>query len=213
MGVDGVRTAPYRIETERLVIRCYEPRDAPLLKEAVDASLDHLRPWMPWARFEPQPLEEKVELLRRFRGQFDLDENYVYGVFDRAESRQLGGSGLHPRGGPASLEIGYFIRADALRQGLATEVTAVLSRVAFEVCGVARVDVQVDPENTRSAGIPRKLGFTQEATLRRRLEPKDDGGPRRDSLLYTLLREELPSSGCAGYAYRAFDATGMPVGG
>ena len=26
--------APYRIETERLVIRCYEPRDAPLLKAA-----------------------------------------------------------------------------------------------------------------------------------------------------------------------------------
>jgi len=212
VGIEGVRTPPYRIETDRLVIRCYEPRDAPLLKEAVDASLDHLRPWMPWARFEPQPLEEKVELLRRFRGQFDLDENYVYGVFDRAESRQLGGSGLHPRGGPASLEIGYFVRADALRQGLATEVTAVLTRVAFEVCGVARVDVQVDPENTASAGIPRKLGFHHEATLRRRLEPSGDGGARRDSLLYTLLREELPSSGCTGYAYRAFGATGMPVG-
>jgi len=213
VGVEGVRTPPYRIETERLVIRCYEPRDASLLKEAVDASLDHLRPWMPWARFEPQPLEDKAELLRRFRGEFDLDQNYVYGVFDRAESRQLAGSGLHPRGGPASLEIGYFVRADALRQGLATEVTAVLTRVAFEVCGVDRVDIQVDPENARSAGVPRKLGFHQEATLRRRLEPKHDGGPRRDSILFTLVREELPASGCAAYAYRAFDAAGAAVGG
>ena len=50
--------APYRIETERLVIRCYEPRDAAMAKEAIDSSLDHLRPWMPWTENEPQTLEE-----------------------------------------------------------------------------------------------------------------------------------------------------------
>ena len=33
-------TAPYRIETERLVLRCYDPEDAPLLKDAVDRSLE-----------------------------------------------------------------------------------------------------------------------------------------------------------------------------
>ena len=55
---------PYRIVTERLVLRCWEPRDAPLLKEAVDSSIDHLLPWMPWAAHEPQSLEDKVALLR-----------------------------------------------------------------------------------------------------------------------------------------------------
>ena len=45
---------PYRIVTERLVLRTWEPRDAPLLKEAVDSSIDHLLPWMPWAAHEPQ---------------------------------------------------------------------------------------------------------------------------------------------------------------
>lgn len=213
MGIAGVRTPPYRIESDRLVIRCYEPPDAPLLKEAVDASLAHLRPWLPWARDEPQTLEQKVELLRRFRAQFDLDENYVYGVFGRDETRQLGGSGLHPRGGPASLEVGYFVRADSLRRGIATELTAVLTRVAFEICGVERVDIQIDPENARSAGVPQKLGFRHEATLRRRLEPKDDGGERRDSLLFTLLRDELASSPCVRFPYRAFDAIGGPLAG
>ena len=32
----------YGIVTDRLVLRCYEPRDAPALKAAVDANLDHL---------------------------------------------------------------------------------------------------------------------------------------------------------------------------
>jgi RimJ/RimL family protein N-acetyltransferase len=204
-------TAPYRIETDRLVIRCYEPEDAPLLKEAVDSSIDHLRPWMPWARFEPQTLDEKVELLRGFRSRFDADQDYPYGVFAPDESRQIGGAGLHSRGGDGSLEIGYFIRADSIGQGLATEVTAVLARVGIEKCGVDRIDVQVEPANERSLRIPRKLGFTQEGLLRRRLEPGENGGPRRDSVLFTLLAEELPGSPCAGYDYRAFDALGRSV--
>jgi hypothetical protein len=66
----------YRVHTPRLVIRCWEPADAPLLKAALDASREHLRPWMPWAADGPQRLEAQVSLLRHFRGQFDLDQDY-----------------------------------------------------------------------------------------------------------------------------------------
>jgi RimJ/RimL family protein N-acetyltransferase len=206
----GVTPPPYRIETERLVMRCYDPRDAPLLKEAIDSSLDHLRPWMPWARHEPQPLEQKMELLRAFRGRFDAGTDFAYGVFEPDESRQLGGAGLHPRGGQGSLEIGYWIRADATGRGLATEVTAVLTRVGFEKCGLVRVDIQVDPVNERSARIPRKLGFVEEGLLRRRLEPYE-GEERRDALMFTMLAEELAASPCTAYAYRAYDALDREV--
>jgi RimJ/RimL family protein N-acetyltransferase len=202
---------PYRIETERLVIRCWEPDDAPLIKEAVDTSLEHLRPWMPWARFEPQTLDEKVELARSFRGQFDLGTNFVYGLFEPDESRALGGSGLHPRGGDESLEIGYWIRADAIGRGLATEVAAVLTRVGFEQFGLTRVDISVDPENERSLAIPRKLGYVEEGRLRRRLPPKEDGGPRRDQVMFSMLAEELPGSPCVEFDYVAYDPLGREL--
>jgi RimJ/RimL family protein N-acetyltransferase len=205
-----VTPPPYRIESDRLVIRCYEPRDAPLLKAAVDESIEHLLPWMPWARFEPQTVEEKVQLIRSFRGQFDLDQNYIYAVFDREETKQVGGSGLHPRANPGSLEIGYWIRAGEVGRGLATELTAVLTRVGFELCALDRVDIQVEPTNARSLAIPRKLGFTQEAVLRRRLEAAA-GEPRRDSVVFTMLREELAGSPCTAYAYAAYDAAGTEL--
>jgi RimJ/RimL family protein N-acetyltransferase len=204
-------TPPYRIETERLVLRCWEPDDAPLMKEAVDASIDHLLPWMPWARYEPQTLDEKLEIARRFRGEFDLGVQYVYGVFEPDESRVLGGSGLHPRGGEGSLEIGYWIRADAVGKGLATEVAAVLTRVGFEKFGLERVDIQVDPENERSMNIPRKLGFVEDGRLRRRLPPKEEGGARRDGVLFTMLADELPGTPSTAYAYRAYDALGREL--
>jgi RimJ/RimL family protein N-acetyltransferase len=200
--------APYRIETERLAIRCYEPRDAALLKEAIDSSLEHLRPWMPWAHQEPQTLEEKMELIRQFRANFDSGVNFTCGIFTADETELLGGTGLHPRIGPGGLEIGYWIRTGATRQGIATESSAALTRAGFEVCGADRVEIRIEPRNEASFGIPRKLGFVKEATLRRRL-PACETGPLRDVTIFTMFREDFDSATAAGI--RAFDARGEQV--
>jgi RimJ/RimL family protein N-acetyltransferase len=201
--------APYRIETERLVIRCYDPRDASPLKEAIDSSLEHLRPWMPWAESEPQTLEAKTELLRGFRSGFDAGENFVYGIFSRDESEVLGGTGLHPRIDPGGLEIGYWVRASSTRKGIVTESTAALTRVGFEVCRADRIEIRIEPGNDASFGVPRKLGFIEEATLRRRLPGREGGPPLRDVTIFTMFREDFDSSLAAGI--RAFGPRGEPV--
>jgi RimJ/RimL family protein N-acetyltransferase len=204
-----MRPPPYRIETERLVLRCWDPRDAALLKEAIDSSLEHLRPWMPWAHTEPQTLDEKVELLRTFRSRFDSGAEFVYGIFAPDESEVLGGTGLHPRGGGGgSLEIGYWIRASAVGRGLATEASAALTRVGFELCEAERLEIHVDPRNRASARIPRRLGYVEEATLRRRLPPRAPGEPRADETFFTLLREEYEASELPATPLEASDAAG-----
>jgi RimJ/RimL family protein N-acetyltransferase len=161
---------------------------------------------MPWAREEPRPLDEKVELLRLFRGQFDLGQDFVYGIFSGDESEVVGGTGLHTRVGNDALEIGYWIRASRAREGLATETVAALTKVAFDVSGVERVEIHVDPENTASLGVPRKLGFEEEATLRRRI-PAVEGG-MRDEVVFSMFRDEHEDTPVAGAQVRAFDAGG-----
>ncbi|MBN1642898.1 MAG: GNAT family N-acetyltransferase [Anaerolineae bacterium] len=203
------RGPAYRICTRRLVIRCWEPADAPLLKEAIDASLDHLRPWMPWARGEPQSVEAKVDLLRRFRGAFDLDRDYVYGVLSRDERLVLGGTGLHTRLGSGALEIGYWIRADHANQGLGTEVAAALTRVAFQVNGVERVEIHCDVANAWSAAIPRKLGYVHEATRRSHASGGHDVVV--GTMIWTLFAHELLGSPAALAAVEAYDAMGQPI--
>jgi RimJ/RimL family protein N-acetyltransferase len=200
-------TLPYRIVSDRLVMRCWEPRDAPALKDAVDASIDHLLPWMPWAAHEPQTLEEKVVLLRGFRGRFDLEQDFVYGIFDRDESEVVGGTGLHTRIAPEAYEIGYWIRASRAGAGLGTESTAALARAAFELTDVERIEIRVDPANERSRAIPRKLGFTEEATLRRRLHYPEP----RDVVVYALFRDDFASSPVASAAIETYDALGKRV--
>jgi len=199
----------YRIHTARLVIRCWNPADAPLLKAAIDASLDHLRPWMPWAEQEPQELDQKIEGLRRFRGKFDLGQDFVYGIFNRGESQVLGGTGLHTRAGEGAREIGYWIHADWINRGLATEASAALTRVAFEIDRVHRVEIHCDPANVRSAAVPRKLGYTHEATLHQRLPLPD--GTLRDAMIWTLLAGEYPASPAARAEIQALDALGRQI--
>jgi RimJ/RimL family protein N-acetyltransferase len=162
---------------------------------------------MPWALEEPRPLDEKVELLRAFRGRFDLGQDFVYALFDRDETEVVGGSGLHTRLGDGALEIGYWLRASRVGSGLAREAAAALTYVAFRVCRVDRVEIRIDPANEASLRIPRALGFVEEGTLRRRLPAGGDGVPR-DMVLFAAFRHAFEQSPLAGTELEAFDAAG-----
>lgn len=199
----------YTIHTTRLVIRCWDPADSSSFKLSVDENLDHLRTFMPWAANYPQDLQVMVERLRGNRGRFDLGQEYVYGIFSKDGSRVLGGAGLHPRAGPNALEIGYWIHKDYINQGLATEVSAALTRVAFEVHEVERVEIHCAEENLASAAVPRKLGFTHEATLRHRTLLLD--GISHNMMIWTLLRDEYPGSASEKAPITAYDALGRKI--
>lgn len=198
----------YRIETKRLLVRCYNPSDASLLAETVTENVEHLRPWMTWVYSEPEPIEDKVQRLKRFRGMFDLGQNFVYGIFNPEDTKLLGGTGLYPRIGEGGLEIGYWIHKDYINQGLVTECTAALVKVAFELMHAHRLEIHCDPANLASAAIPRKLGFTLEGTLRAKTRFLDGWS---DSMVWGLLETEYPDSHSAQAEIKVFDADGQPV--
>jgi RimJ/RimL family protein N-acetyltransferase len=193
---------PRRIVTEQVVLRCWELRDAAALKTAIDDNLEHLRPFIPWAYDEPQDLAQKQELIARFRAEFDAGDDFVYGVFAPDDETVVGGTGLHTRVGPLGLEIGYWVHRRWTRRGIATALSAALTRVAFEHCGADRVEIRIDPANTASLAIPRKLGFAEEATLRRRL-PGAPGEPPHDAVVFVLFRDDFERSPAARTDVRA----------
>ena len=199
----------YTLQTARTLLRCWSPADAARALRAIDASLDHLRPWLPWAAQYPMSVTQQAAVLRRFRGSFDLGQDFTYAVFDRGGTEVLGGCGLHPRGGEGAREIGYWIAAQHTGQGLATEVAAALTRVAFELDGLRRVEIHCDPLNVPSAAVARKLGFTHEGTLRQRLRAAD--GTWRDLMLWTLLAEDYRASPAAASNLEAFDVLGQKL--
>jgi RimJ/RimL family protein N-acetyltransferase len=208
MSDQNIKNPAYRIETRRLVIRCYQPSDAQMLADSVAESAEHLKPWMPWAHHEPEPFESRAERVKRFRGLFDLGEDYIYGIFNPEETRLLGGTGLHTRVGDEQLEIGYWIHKDFTNQGLVTESTAALVKVAFEVLLIHRLEIHCDPGNFASASIPRKLGFTHEGTLRAKTRFLDRWS---DSMIWGMLDEEYPRSPACEAEIRVYDARGVQL--
>ncbi|MHA2288378.1 MAG: GNAT family N-acetyltransferase [Promethearchaeota archaeon] len=196
----------YRIESERLIIRCYNPSDAPLLQKSIQESLEHLKPWLPWVKTEPEELKVKVERLRMFRSKFDTSEEYIYGVFDPEETELIGGTGLHPRVGLKAFEIGYWVNVNHVNKGYATEFSAALTKIAFEIENVVRVEIHCDPANHKSAAVPKKLGYIHEATLRRRSETIE--GELSDSMIWSMFRNDYIKSPSAKAKILAYDAMG-----
>lgn len=176
----------YRIETERLIIRCYDPKDAELLKISIDESLEHLRPWMPWARNEPEILETKVDRLRKYRGEFDLGLDYKFGIFSKDQRTLIGSCGLHTRLDQNAREIGYWINGKYVKQGYATEATTALIIVGFEIEQLDRLEIRCASDNIPSQLIPRKLGFIHEGTLKNKTI--DEGGILDDIMIWTMFR-------------------------
>ena len=124
----------------------------------------------------------------------------------------LGGTGLHTRLGEGALEIGYWVAADVDRPGLSrprlTRRADACRRSSTSASTASTI--RVDPDNERSEKVPRKLGFTQEATLRRRL-PTKRGSDLRDVNVWTMFAAELASSPCVQHEYVAYDALGRQL--
>lgn len=196
----------YLILTPRLRMVPASPEHALAVKEATDLSLPELQEWMTWSSDLPQPIEHHVGTLRGFRAQFEKDEVYGYLAFDVVDGTFVGGTGLHRRVGPDALEIGYWIRSDRTGRGYATELSAALTRVGFEVHGVSRMELRIAVGNVQSSAVPRKLGYELEATLRKRIPlPGDRVG---DSEVWTMFRDAYATSPASRVQIAAHDAVG-----
>jgi RimJ/RimL family protein N-acetyltransferase len=166
---------PLTLATPRLTLRRLEPRDAEALKEAIDSSLDHIRPWVPWSFDHPAPLERIRADLARSVEDFEAGRAYRWAILDAATGEHLGGVSLHARLAPGALEAGYWLRRSATGRGLATEAARAATAAAFALPGIERVEMHVDTENLASAAVPRRLGLHLAGTS----EEASRGEPRR----------------------------------
>jgi RimJ/RimL family protein N-acetyltransferase len=202
---------PYVLRTERLCLRCYQPADAELRREALAESRDALLPWFDWAAAEPRPLAAHLAEVRRMRGMFDLNQDRIYGVFDAAERQLLGEIAVLVRAGPGARELGYWLHPQYAGRGLATEAVAAVVHALFMREGLERVEIHCSVANDPSAAVARRLGFTHEGTLRQRRPAR--GGEPEDNHVFSLLQREYAQSPAARAAppkAYGFDGTVLP---
>jgi ribosomal-protein-serine acetyltransferase len=141
---------------EPVTLRRWRAADADLVYRAVTESIDHLRPWMPWAADYDR--SSAADFLRQCEQDWDSGAAFNYAIISGGDI--AGSCGLMARIGPGGLEIGYWVHSGYTRRGLATAAAAALAAEAFTIPGIDRVEIVHDAANVASGGIPRKLGFT-----------------------------------------------------
>jgi RimJ/RimL family protein N-acetyltransferase len=101
-------------------------------------------------------------------------------------------------------EIGYWVKREARRRGVALAAARLVVRWAFRELGVERLEILTYPGNAASQALAEKLGFRRECLLRGflatepgksregRVVPSEDGNlpARDDQVQFVLLREE-----------------------
>ena len=172
----------------RVTVRPYRVSDAEALREAVDESRDYIRPWLPFADTH-QTVEESRDWIIQQEAQWLLRESMNASVWENTTNRYLGGSGLHILDWRVrSFEIGYWLRVSAAGHGYMTEAAQLLTDFAFDHLAANRVQIRCDERNVRSAAIPRRLGYVQEALLRDDSIAND--GYLSSTLLFSMIRSD-----------------------
>jgi ribosomal-protein-serine acetyltransferase len=160
--------------------------DAEAVSSAATESLEHLRPWMPWATPEGVSLEAQRRRLSGRGATWTATGDYEYGIF-LPDGRCVGGCGLHRRIGPAALEIGYWVHAAHARRGFATASAGALTDAGFGLRRIERMEIHCDEANTASAGVPPKLGYRLADRVDHPPEAPGEVGTR---LIWVIWRRE-----------------------
>ena len=170
---------------ERVLVRPFRVEDAEALREAVEESREHIRPWLPFADAH-QTIEETRDFIAHRSADWILRENMATGVFLREDGSFLGGLGLHIRNWDIGyFEIGYWLRASAEGHGYMREAVSLLVEFTARDLLASRLEIRCDARNARSAAVAESLGFKREGHLRNQMRATD--GEIRDTLIFGLI--------------------------
>src|ERR1700680_4089297 len=134
-------TPPEEVKSASLLLRRVRAVDAAAIAGAVQASVDHLRPWMPWAT--PEAADPRAQLARVAEADelWDSGTDFIYSVLLAGSRTLIGEIGLHRRAGDGGIEIGYWVDVRHSGRGLGTEAAGALTLVALALPGVTQAEI------------------------------------------------------------------------
>jgi len=176
------------IETERLVLRKWEPRDREFFARL--NSDPRVMEFLPGTLSQ----EESDALADRVEAHFRDYGFGFYAVETRREQRFIGCLGLAVPAFAAHftpcVEIGWRLSAEYWGQGLATEGAKAVVRHAFKVLGLGALVSFTVPMNVRSWRVMEKIGMRRDPSEDFDHPDLPEGHPLRRHVLYRLSRLE-----------------------
>ncbi len=174
----------FKIDSE-VRLRELTLEDARAVFDVVTANRDHLSPFMHWMT-PGYSIDSAQAFIQQATEKRAARKSLSLGIF-RAE-RFIGSIGfVYFDWVAGKAEIGYWISADEEGKGIVTASARLLIDFAFRELELNRIEIRCSSENSRSAAIPQRLGFTREGLLRM---AEFRNGRLHDFEIYGLLASE-----------------------
>ncbi|WP_175639165.1 GNAT family N-acetyltransferase [Metabacillus schmidteae] len=178
---------PSEFYTDRLLIRMPKPGDGKAVYDAIQASIDELKPWMPFAQKEQSEQETEINI-RNAYVRFINREDLRLLIFLKDTGEFIASSGLHRINWDVpKFEIGYWIDTRYSGKGYITEAVQGISNFAFNELKARRIEIRCDSKNEKSRRIPERLGFTLEGIFKNDAISADGIG-LRDTCIYARIK-------------------------
>ena len=174
----------YKID-EDVALKLIELKDAERVFELTNNSRAYLREWLPWLDFTTKLDDTKGFINICLKGYFEnksmntviLFKGEIVGVAGFNEINWSNKTGY----------IGYWLGEEYQGNGIMTKVARALVDYAFKELNLNKVEIRVATENRKSRGIPEKLGFVKEGSIRQAEWLYDH---YVDHVVYGMLTEE-----------------------
>mmetsp|Transcript_4440 Transcript_4440/g.9561 ORF Transcript_4440/g.9561 Transcript_4440/m.9561 type:complete len:214 (-) Transcript_4440:42-683(-) len=171
------------------------PDHAPEMCEALRESLPDMAPFMCWASEEnATPAAQYGRLAAAFKTYFDDEGDYMFHLF-RA-GRFIGSVALmHRAWGKHVVEVGYWVRSQESKKGLATVSTKIMLYLCWEVFHFKRVLCCHNNANVGSQKVIEKAGFVKESEHRWFEDATEEmiaAGCSEYTSLYALMADSAP---------------------
>ncbi|KAB7705981.1 GNAT family N-acetyltransferase [Bacillus aerolatus] len=178
---------PTEFYSKRLQIRLPKPGDGRAIHEAIEASREELKMWLPFA-WQVQTEKEMEANVREAHAKFLTREDLRYHIFLKDTGEFVASSGLHRINWVVpKFEIGYWIDTRFSGQGYMTEAVKAITGFAFNELNARRVEIRCDEKNSKSRAIPEKLGFHLDGILFHD-DLSIDGKEVRNTCIYSKIR-------------------------
>ncbi|MCB9743629.1 MAG: GNAT family N-acetyltransferase [Alphaproteobacteria bacterium] len=149
---------PRTLATPRLLLRAWRLEDTRALRALLDANDAHLRPWIPFMQGEPRSLRATRARVSGFLSAFHAGQQLRYAIWLGEQGPLIGEVMLLARGGPGTLELGYWLDAQQTGRGYMGEAARALVELGLGALGAERLILRCDLQNAPSNAVARRLG-------------------------------------------------------
>jgi len=172
-------------QVDDFTMRAWREYDVDAALEIVLRNREHLRTYMQWMADDYSIEHARKFILEGIKNRLD---KVTLGLALVRDGALIGSTGFNRLDWAARVcEIGYWIDREAEGKGVVTRACQAMIDYAFGELEMNRVEIRCSTENTRSAGVPPRLGFKLEGTLRR---AEIINGRPHDFLIFGLLAED-----------------------